>query len=335
MDAVTTTPDEEKTNTIRSLLMDYAESQTQEVVKQYFGRLISILTDLRAAGYDTRKLEDIFITALRDKEKGGYINHACELAATGYFMKNFPEEFRYQVEGVAPATPSGKGPAKNFDFSFAADGHVFNVEVKTFAQKSIDNDALPIKVFLPRPETKALYAQGMRFSRNCAPTIGRFLEDANTQLVRPDGGLSVVLLCCNDLDEYADALNCFVGPHGICNKSAKEGPVPSPADLPNVDAVVICNLGFNHRAVVDLNGVRRFYRDENMNIADGADPWNYAMAFPTGFFLRQESRSENLMKAFMTAFHSCHLHISKLMEQNGGDVQQAAFDLFNAANNPR
>jgi hypothetical protein len=336
MSSASSTPGEKKTDTLRSLLMDYAAPQTQEVVEQYFGKLASILTDLRTGGYDTRNLEQLFVSALRDKEKGGYINHACELTAAGHFMKNFPEGFTYQVEGMASsATPPSTGPVKNFDFSFVADGQVFNVEVKTFAPRPIDDHAPLIKVFLPRPSAKALYNQGMRFSSNRAPTIGRFLEDANTQLVRPNCGLSVVLLCCNDLDEYADTLTSFVGPHGICHKTAKEGPVPSPKDLPNIDAVVICNLGFNHSAVVDPKRIRSFYRDESVNVVDGAVPWDYAMALPAGFFLRQESRPENLLKAFMTVFRSHNLHISNLMKQNGGDVQQAVFALFNAANNAR
>lgn len=335
MDPAVASSNEEKTNTLRSLLMDYADSQEQEVVEQYFGKFVSILTDLRAGGYDIRNLEQLFVAALSAKETGGYINHACELTAAGHFMKRFPEGFRYQVESSTPATPSGAGLAKSFDFSFIADGHMFNVEVKTFAPRPIDNETPPVKVFLPLASTQALYNQGLRFSSNRAPTIGRFLEDANAQLVRPNGGLSVVLMCCNDLDEYADVLTCFVGPHGICNKMAKEGLVPSPADLPNIDAVVICNLGFNHSAVVAPKRISHFYRDESVNIVDGAAPWGYAMAFPTGFFLRQEPRPESLMKAFMTAFHSHNLHISNLIEQNGGDVQQAVFTHFNAVNNAR
>jgi hypothetical protein len=311
--------------------MRYADSQKSEVVEQYFEKFMSILADLRGRGYSTSELEQRFVAALCNKEEGGYINHACELATVGYFLKNFPEGFRYQVESKAPAIPSGVGLAKSFDFSFVADGYMFNVEVKAFTPRPIDNDAPPIKVFLQRGTVKDLYAQGMRFSSNRAPAIGRFLEDANTQLVRPDSGLSVILLCCNDLDEYADALTCFVGPQGICNMTARDGLVPSPADLPNVDAVVICNLGFNHNAVVDHKRMRLFYHDQSVNIANGAAAWNYAMALPAGFFLRQEVRQESLLKAFMTAFRSYNLHISNLMEQNGMDIQEAVFSLFNTA----
>jgi hypothetical protein len=336
MSTATSAPSKLKTDVLRSLLMDYADTQleqAQEVIEQYLWKLISILTDLQAGGYDTRNLEQLFISVLLDKEKGGYINHACELAAAAYFMENFPEGFRYQVEGVATAPLSGTGPPKTFDFSFVADSHVFNVEVKTFTPNLINNNASPIKVFLPYNSTKALYSQGMRFSSNLAPKIGRFLEDANTQLVRPKDGLSVVLLCCNDLDEYTDALTCFIGRHGICNNKAKEGLVPSPADLPNIDAIVISNLGFNHNAVVNPQRIRHFYHDESVHAIDGAAAWDYALALPTGFFLCQEPRTESLLKTFMTAFGSHNLHVFNLMEQNGGDVQRAVFDLFNATNN--
>ena len=326
---------EKNIDSIRSLLIDYAQSQERKVVEQYCAKLDSILTDLRSAGFCTRELENHLIAALKDKKNGNYINRACELSAAGYFMTNFPTGFKYQVENMDSAPSRGDGSPKDFDFSFVADEYVFNVEVKTFALKPLNNETPPIKSFLPPSQTKAMYNQGMRVSQNCAPAIGRFLKDANTQLVRPDGGLSVVLLCCNDLDEYADALTCFVSPHGICHKTANGELVPSPTDLPNIDAVVICNLGFNHSAVVDLKRYRDFFRDENENIPDGAAPWNYALALPVGFCLRQESRAESLLKAFMTAFRSHSFSISNLMDKNGGDVQQAVFDLFNSAINTR
>jgi len=328
------TPSIEAFDILRAAIMNYAGSQSPEICEQYLLGLVAILSDLRANGFGTAELEQRIITALRNKDSGGYVNHACELAATGYFLQSFPDGFRYQVDSSVPVF--GIGPAKNFDFSFVADERTFNVEVKAFAVKECPSDEYPPpKAFLTKADREALYGLGMRFSKNCAPAIARFLTDANTQLVQPEKGLSVVLLCCNDLDEYTDALTCFIGPHGICGQTEKEGLVPAPADLPNIDAVVICLLGFNHLAVVDPARFKQFYKDESVGIADGADAWDYVNAFPVGIYLRPGTQPIDPLDTFMKAFHSYNLNIFELMQQNGGDIQCAVFELFNRANNPR
>ena len=320
-------------HTLRAAIMNYARSQSPEICEQYLLRLVSILSDLRANGFGTAELEQRINTALRNKDSGGYINHACELAAAGYFLQRFPDGFRYQVDSSVAAI--GTGPAKNFDFSFVADERTFNVEVKAFAVKErLSGKCPPPKAFLTKADREALYGLGMRFSKNCAPAIARFLKDANTQLVQPEKGLSVVLLCCNDLDEYTDALTCFIGPHGICWQTEQEGLVPAPADLPNIDAVVICLLGFNHLAVVNPARFKLFYNDESAGIADGADAWNYVYAYPVGIYLRPGTQPIDPLDTFIKAFHSYNLNISELMQQNGGDIQCAVFKLFNRANNP-
>ncbi|PRG29745.1 hypothetical protein C6T68_29400 [Burkholderia multivorans] len=326
------THDGNKDDLIKLLLSASAKDQTQEVVEQYSEKLVSILNDLRATGYSTSRVENELVAGLLNKDTGGYINHACELAAAGYFMGSWPQGFRYQVKNTTAATQPNTGAEKNFDFSFVADGYVFNVEVKTFTPTAMDYDAPPIKSFLPRDSTKALHAQGMRFARNRAPAIKRFLEDANSQLVRPEGGISVVMLCCNDPDEYADALTCLIGPHGIYYMKTTDGFMPSPLDLPNIDAVVMCYLGMNHSAVVDPRRFRNIFRDDSVYVTDGgADLWDYSKSLPAGFFLRHECRPDGLLEAFPKAFNSHHVHLWERMRQNEQDIQEAVFDLFNDA----
>jgi hypothetical protein len=315
--------------TLHSLLMAYAQTQDPLIVDQYAEKLSALLAVLRSRGFDADGLRKRLIKALCARDTGGYVNLACELAAASHFLQRFPEGFRYQVPSSEPA--AGAGMAKNFDFSFIVDGFSFNVEVKAFAPKVGDHQGPPIKLFLPPTERKALYDQGARFSNNCAPAIARFLKDANAQLIPTSNGLSVMLLCCNDLNEYADALTCFVGPYGICNQTEQQGLVPAPAELPNVDVVVICQLGFSQNAVLDPVKLKSFFGDDGVNIAHGADAWDYARTLPVGLFLRKERPSYELQVAFGDAFRSHHARIFALMELNDGDAQQAVFSLFNTA----
>lgn len=325
-----TAEDKMSGNEFTSLLKAYAQEQAPIIVDQYEEGLCKLFDALDSNGFDTADLRKRLTFALRDKDTGGYVNLACELAAAGYFLKYFPDGFRYQVPS---SEPSSTGMSKNFDFAFVGNGFSFHVEVKAFAPNPKAYQGPPIKVFLPREQQQSLYEQGLRFSRHSAPAIARFLNDANSQLTSPPNGLSVMLLCCNDLDEFSDALTCFVGPHGICSQTEQQGLVPAPSQLPNIDAVVICQLGFNQSSVLDPVKFKSFFGEDTINIAHGAAAWDYKTALPVGLFLRKELPSHDLQVAFQEVFRSLHANIAFLMQQNGYNIQQALFALFNEAHN--
>lgn len=324
------TADKTSGNAFTSLLRAYAQEQATIIVDQYEEGLCELLNTLDSNGFNTADLQKRLTVALGDKDTGGYVNLACELAAAGYFLKHFPDGFLYQVPS---AEPSSTGMSKNFDFAFVANGFSFHVEVKAFASNPKANQGPPIKVFLPRDQQQSLYEQGLRFSRHSAPAISRFLNDANSQLTSPPNGLSVMLLCCNDLDEFSDALTCFVGPHGICNQTEQQGLVPAPSQLPNIDAVIICQLGFNQSSVLDPVKFKSFFGENDINITHGGAAWDYKTSIPVGLFLRKELPSHDLQVAFQEVFRSSHANIAFLMQQNGYDIQQALFALFNEAHN--
>ncbi len=319
--------DTSSAETLNSLLRAYAQGQDPLIVDQYASSLRTLLGAFESKGFDAADLQKRLTSALRDKDTGGYINLACELAAASHFLKHFPDGFRYQVPSTEPE--SGEGMSKNFDFAFVVNDFSFNVEVKAFAPKPTDRQGPPIKVFLPSDQRRELYKQGARFSSNCAPAIARFLNDANAQLTSPSNGLSVMLLCCNDLDEFADALTCFVGQHGIYYQTEQDELVPAPSQLPNIDAVVICQLGFNQSAVLDPIKFKSFYGNDSVKIAHGAAGWDYTSALPIGLFLRKKLPPYNLQCEFQQAFQSLNAQMSKRQQQNGGDIQQALFSLFN------
>ncbi|VWD45034.1 hypothetical protein BLA39750_05673 [Burkholderia lata] len=359
-----------KDELIKSKLVEYADNPSPQVVEQYSEKLVAILNDLRAHGFDTMRLEGHLVASLRNREEGGYLNYACELSAAGYFSTHYPQHFRYQVVNTTTLNQTSTGTPKTFDFSFVAEGYTFNVEVKAFKPLDLDyhlstenpvpigdteldenpiidellalyaalagespsQKGRPLKSFLPQEVTQKLHDRGTEFASTRTTSIKRFLkEKANVQLVRPDNGLSVVMLCCNDPDEFADTLTCLVGPYGVCSAKTSSDYETSAADLPNIDAVVVCNLGMNHSAVVDTTRWMKILKDERAAITDGGDfCWDYSKSLPVALLLRPENRSE-LSEAFAKVFHSHFDYLVETMGERGQYIQNAFFRLFRAA----
>lgn len=313
---------------LKSLVSDYADVPVESViVGQYVERLEQLIKRLKCSGVNVCDLRTKLVTSLREKETGGYANLACELGAADHFLTSYPDGFCYQVLSNAPS--AGEGTRKSFDFSFVTRGITFNVEVKAFAPNSDTRNGPPVKSFLRPSDTRALYNQGARFSKNCAPAIGRFLVDANSQLTRPASGISVLLLCCNDLDEQADAFTCFVGPHGICRQTQAQGVVPAPAQLPNIDAVVICHLGFLQSGVLDPERYSAAFGGNDVRPSDGSSLWDYSRSFPVAFPLQTGRVPPDMQVPFGEAFLSMHASVYEHMQKNRCDAQAALFAVFN------
>ena len=313
---------------LKSLVSTYAHVPAEsEIVSQYVERLEGLLVRLKSRGVDVNDLRSKLVTALRDKNRGGFVNLACELGAADYFLTEYPDKFCYQVSSNAPS--AGEGTRKSFDLSFEARGITFNVEVKAFAPKAASVNGPPVKAFLRPSDTKALYEQGGRFSKNCAPAIARFLSDANSQLTKPARGISVMLLCCNDLDEQADALTCFIGKHGICGQTETQGIVPAPAELPNIDAVVICHLGLLHAGVLDPERFTVALGGDDARLVDGSNAWDYLRSFPVAFPLQMDRVPPDMQGTFGEVFRSVHAGVLQHLQKDMDDVQAALFSAFN------
>lgn len=313
---------------LKSLVSTYARVPAEsKIVSQYVERLEELLVRLKSRGVDVNDLRSKLVTALQDKNRGGFVNLACELSVADYFLTEYPEQFCYQVSSNAPS--AGVGTRKSFDLSFEAHGITFNVEVKAIMPKAASVNGPPVKAFLRPSETKALYEQGVRFSKNCAPAIGRFLSDANSQLTKPARGISVMLLCCNDLDEQADALTCFIGKHGICGQTEIQGIVPAPAELPNIDAVVICHLGLLHAGVLDPERFTVALGGDDARLVDGSNAWDYLRSFPVAFPLQWNRVPPDMQGTFGEAFRSVHAGVYKHLQKDMDDVQAALFSAFN------
>ena len=138
-----------------------------------------------------------------------------------------------------------------------------------------------------------------------------------------------MLLCCNDLDEQADALTCFIGEHGICGQTETQGKVPAPVDLPNVDAVVVCNLGLLQSGALDPERFDLAHGGYGDRLTDGSNAWDYQRSVPVAFPLQVGRIPPDMQTPFGEVFLSVHAGIAHFMEQNGGDAQAALFSVFN------
>lgn len=326
---------------IKQMLTDrlskVARPSEDGLIEKYVTGLLSILNKLELSGFNLQKQKKAIIGSLKAKIKDltSYVNLACEISAIYYFQRRFPKGFQYQVnnhESIA----AGQVP-KNFDFSFISNNYNFNVEVKALSKRT-DSELKSFKSFLPKAETHKLYEAGIRFASNCRPAIERILADANTQLLRPNKGLSVVLLCCNDLDVYADAMECIAGDHGLIRSSANlhnpnassQEVVSSIKDVKNIDAIVVCKLSFGHLAITDTHVVKSFYHDDLITLSNGSELWQYErIAFPAGILLNREGISEDLILTFKKSFLSYSDLIALRNKENGGDLQAAIFKTFN------
>lgn len=322
-------------NALFSKLKEFSNPPVDNILRQYADEFAKVLGLLYPSGQCDDKQTNELIVNLDEERMADYVSLATELTVAAHFAGKFPDRFRFHV--VNEETRSKSGTPKNFDFAFSANEIEFSVEVKTFAGQRYATDN-PVKLFLPVAQTKALYEQGARFSRNSAAALGKFLRDANSQLVRPSSGMSVLVLCCRDPDEYADALELLIGNNGIVKTSYTgaehkdidpSNKVPIVSDLPNVDAIVVCNVGLLHHVVTDTESLKFLLKSGDETISDGGFAWQYEPGLPIGFPLRPGDKNNFLLEAFGVAFGSHHVEMGDALLRNGGDIQAALFEMFN------
>lgn len=309
-----------------------ASGVDRKTVQEYTERLKSILCEFSSAGFDVKEIEKNLAEPGSDR----YIQEASELSAAYYFMKTYPEDFDYQVPSHISRTRSESDKRKNFDFSFSFNGFTFNVDVKNFSRRKENENSLPVKVFLNKPDQQSLYRsiseqEGLGFSPNRLPAVGRFLKKANDQLTRPESGFSVVLISCNNLDELTDVVECFVNRNcGICFKEESDSVVPAPKDLENIDAVVICNLAFEHQAIFDSSIMVDFYGRDGFFMPDGSSVWDYKRTIPVLPILiplRKKLVDNFCFKSLQEAFFSHNAYI--FTDNFDGLNQNRIFDYYN------
>jgi hypothetical protein len=293
---------------IRLALQERDDVASAEALRRYCEVLAAAVDALTNQDETLQKKADSLADLVRAEKLELFLSYVSELSAAFYFQRAYPAGFHNHV------SPHGTGgdPAKNFDFSFQTDGVRFNVEVKATSKPFDQNSKGGIKYFLPESVKQGLYDAGAEITPNLAPTVGRFLMEANDQLFRRDDDLNVALICCNDPDEYADIIESLFGRFGIFNMSRVAGVcqtlpnsiIKNIALLENIDAVVVCLSGFLHAGIVNTQRFSKAYRTEGCSLADPSFPWDIRKAFPSVFWLHTPPAEANRELALQKAFNS-------------------------------
>ncbi len=278
-------------------------------------------------------VKDIFYKLLNAIGKPDYIHHACEFSLAYHFFKTFPDRFSYQISSQVASTGNIADHPKNYDIKFSNKNLNFHVEVKTIMPMNYESKE-PCKIFLPDDERKLMYRQvAKNSSPNLMPKLSRFLKDANMQLPerQSSNDINIVIICCNDLDEYADILECLCNERmGILSEQNKgSNIVPSKKDLCNIDGIVICNLGFEHHAFFDREKLIKFYRCDDICLS-GKEIWQYYRSIPVlPMLLFFNKFEEDIEKIMVCSFFSHIGYFFDYWKKFNSNNQKALFSLFN------
>ena len=320
-------------------VMDLSDLEQDPILSSYVKKF-----DLMIGEFESNYIQvaDIKENLIKNIGTDSYVSHACEFSLLYYFFKKFPEGFKFHVDSNVSKTGNVNDKARNYDIHFLNDGYSFHVEVKTF--KFSDNEGkLPVKIFLPKDQMESLYEQGLRPARNLMPKISKALKDANGQLPEYQDknvkNINIAIICVNDLDEYADALTCLIHSEiGILSPKNKGNKiVATKEELDKIDAIILCNLGYEHNVIFDRNKLINFYRTENVEI-DGSEIWDYYRSVPVlpmHFWVSDEAKldEEKCYKIQHILFSHTGYYIKYY--KNDANIQEALFELFNDILNGR
>lgn len=252
-----------------------------------------------------------------------YVNKACEYSSAVNFRRIYSDCFQYQVDTLTLASPPARGMG-SFDFRFHSETTPYNVEVKSFARShQTDDESQPVKIFLPREHCQALYDGGLRSEGTSRKTLIGFLDKANKQLPSSGRGMNVVVVCCNDVDEYADALECLSGNYGLARDAKMI------VKYSNIDAVVLTLTGLLHFSAIDPDVLSKTVQEEGVLPRGDFDFWDYVLALPLGVLFSRDCGDE-IEDDFKRVFHLANDLLRRYIDDFSGDLQGAVFAFFNA-----
>lgn len=319
---------------IRLALQERPDVVQGEILDQYCARLAAAIDTQKAPGKTLQEMADGLAELVLKDEMEPFLSQVSELGAAAYFKTAYPVGFDNHIPNPGS---SSTGPVKNFDFRFQAEGIRFNVEVKAFS-KAFDPDREGgVKYFLPEHVKQPLHEAGTEMTSTLATTIGRFLSKADSQLFRRGDDMNVVLLCCNDPDEYADVMESLHGPFGLISASRAAGDSPTLPDsvipnlslMTNIDAVVVCLSGFLHAGIVNKVRFSRAYKLDDCSLDKPERAWDFRYTFPVGFWLHRPPTEQQREEGFHKAFNSHLWLLLDFRNHHNGDWQAAVFSLIN------
>ncbi|MDP8050953.1 hypothetical protein QJU23_00750 [Pasteurella atlantica] len=285
----------------------------------YITKFFKIIDEFSSKGIDIKEKELIKAVGKKD-----YISYACEISIMYHFLSKY-SNFKYEV--------SNGRDKKNFDFSFSIDILDINIEIKSFSSEKNNSNQSPIKLCLNDDNDDILYrmikeeyekngiSDGI-VSNNNKKVILDFLKKANSQLPnRKKKSINVVVLCTQDLDQYADILCHFFDSKNAMLYSIQNINTTCKR-YKNIDAIVVCNMGYGH---INILGIHDRTKKAPIN---GSDAWDYCLSIPNLpmlFWLRPNDFNDEEQKNISEIFFS---HTGYLKKE-GPPYYIHIFDLYN------
>jgi hypothetical protein len=178
-----------------------------------------------------------------------------------------------------------------------------------------------LKSFLPPAQSTRIHGAGIPLDGTTRKPLRAHLATANGQLWRKQG-INVVLVCANDLDEYADATEVLWGPHGLMRDAAEI------ETLPAIDVVIVSNYGFLHHCMLDAARIEDFYQSDEIVLPDGATPWRFDGSFSFGLPRMPRVPGEALFAELGREFNLINPALEPFRARYPHQLQKAIFGLF-------
>lgn len=312
--------------------MNLSDLNEDPTLLDYIKRLNFMIKDLESNGIQINKIKNDLI---RNIGNNSYITHACKFSLLYYFFKKFPKEFKFHVSSNISKTGNINDKMKNYDLNFLNGQYSFHIEVKTF-EFSEDKEKSAIKMFLSKEQAERQYRllreRGLSPNRTLMTKISKALKDANEQLPRYQDAdiknINIAMICCNDLDEYADALTCLIhSKEGILSLHRGDKIRPSKEDLDRIDAILLCNLGFEHNVIMNKTKLYKFYNNDEITI-NGSDIWDYRRnipVLPMHLLVSDEDKLGKEKSYQIQHILFSHTAYYKQYCENDNDIQNALF----------
>lgn len=184
-----------------------------------------------------------------------FIQAATETTIVRYFLKNFPNSFKYEPK---------LNNKKNVECQISSGDFTFNIEVKTpdYTEKEKIDDSPGfkisatgrfdnfnevsnmLKVPIESSDTKERDSQEIHISRRMDNNLKDYLLSANEKFpeISTEKHINILFVCCGDPDDMQDFENYL---HDIRGFFTRESYVDHNL-YSNVDCVVLTNLYYNH-----------------------------------------------------------------------------------------
>ncbi|MCT8335751.1 hypothetical protein NUH30_18845 [Leptospira sp. 85282-16] len=183
----------------------------------------------------------------KDRTVESYIQAATETTVVRYFLKKFPETFRYEPR-------VNLVNEKNIECQILVNGNAFNIEVKTPSYSSEAEDKIGIHLSATGrfenfdeiySSLKMIYEPGeLNISKRLDNKLMDFLKSANSKFPKnyPVKHLNILVVACGDADDFQNFDNYIEDEKGFFTSNS----YIDHKHFERVDCIVLSNLYYKH-----------------------------------------------------------------------------------------